>query len=63
MELADLTISRTVATLIFCAACLAGYRYRQVWKAEGPRHLYWIYGAIAAIGLAVLAFIPLGAPG
>ncbi|QHQ35047.1 hypothetical protein [Algicella marina] len=48
-----------VATAIFVLACLAGYRYRHVWKAEGPRWQLWLFGAAAAVALLVLAFVPL----
>ena len=59
----DLTLSPFVATLIFCAVCLAGMRYRAVWKAEGPRYQYWLYGTIAAVGLLILGFVPMALPG
>ena len=49
------------ATLIFCVTCLAGYQYRKVWKTEGPRYQYWVFGLIAASGLLVLGFVPIAA--
>ncbi|WP_288926574.1 hypothetical protein [uncultured Maritimibacter sp.] len=52
-----------VATIIFVIACIAGYGYRRVWKAEGARWKLWVYGVIAAAALLVLAFIPLSTPG
>lgn len=51
------------ATALFVVACLAGYRYRRVWKSEGPRWQLWLFGGIAAAGLLILAFVPLSAPG
>lgn len=56
----DLVLTRFWATLLFCATCLAGYQYRRVWKAEGARILYWVFGGIAAAGLLILGFVPLG---
>lgn len=51
------------ATIIFCVACLSGFQYRRVWKAEGPRYQYWVFGIIAAVGLLTLAFVPLATQG
>ncbi|MCT4557112.1 MAG: hypothetical protein N4A61_03525 [Pelagimonas sp.] len=48
-----------MATVIFVITCLCGVQYRRVWKAEGPRYQYWIYGICAAAGLLVLGFFPL----
>ncbi|KMW56214.1 hypothetical protein AIOL_001166 [Candidatus Rhodobacter oscarellae] len=62
MDFGSLSLSPAVATILFCVTCLAGYRYRQVWKAEGPRYQYWIFGGIAAAGLLALGFIPLDLP-
>ncbi|KJZ22441.1 hypothetical protein [Tritonibacter mobilis] len=55
----ELTLSSTSATLLFVIACLAGYRYRSVWKNEGPRFQLWIFGLIAAACLLSLGFVPL----
>ncbi len=62
MDLGSLTLSPALATLIFCLTCLAGYRYRRVWKTEGPRVQYWIFGLLAATGLLTLGFIPIELP-
>lgn len=57
--MSQLALSSPVATVIFVLACIFGYQYRRVWKAEGPRYLLWIYGALTAAGLLVLGFVPL----
>ncbi|MEM6727260.1 MAG: hypothetical protein AAF618_02055 [Pseudomonadota bacterium] len=54
-----LTLTPALATAIFVAACLAGMRYRAVWKAEGPRWQLWVTGVMAAACLLTVAFIPL----
>ena len=56
-----LTLSPLMATSLFVIACLAGYRYRSVWKAEGPRGQLWIFGLIAAVILLVLGLVPIKA--
>ncbi|KPN63471.1 hypothetical protein XMM379_001196 [Aliiroseovarius sp. xm-m-379] len=63
MEVAtdSLMLSSFWATIIFVLACLCGYQYRRVWKAEGPRWQLWVFGGLAASALAVLAFVPLSA--
>jgi len=63
MDIGDLTLSPLAATAIFCATCLAGHRYRRVWKAEGPIYQYWLFGLIAACGLLILGFVPIRIPG
>jgi hypothetical protein len=55
----DLSLTTSMATVIFVITCLCGVQYRRVWKAEGPRYQYWIYGICAAAGLLVLGFFPL----
>lgn len=55
----DFVLSPGWATAIFFASCLCGYQYRRVWKAEGPRYQYWLFGGLAAAGLMVLGFVPL----
>jgi len=56
--LTDLSLTPAVATVLFVIACLAGYRYRSVWKAEGPRSQLWLFGLIAAVSLLTLGFLP-----
>ena len=51
------------ATTLFVIACLAGYRYRAVWKTEGPRWQLWLFGIIAAAGLLTLGFVPIAVSG
>ncbi|WP_204218508.1 hypothetical protein [Loktanella sp. S4079] len=58
--MADLTLSPTLATVIFVLGCWGGHRYRSVWKSEGPKWKLWLYGLIAASALLTVAFIPLG---
>ncbi|MEX0284798.1 MAG: hypothetical protein AB3N23_09320 [Paracoccaceae bacterium] len=49
--------------MVFVMACLAGHRYRRVWKAEGPRWQLWLYGLLTASGLILLALVPLNLSG
>ena len=56
----ELALTPVTATLLFVVACLAGYRYRSVWKAEGPRWQLWVFGLVAAVALLTLGFLPLG---
>ena len=53
-----ITLSPLAATAIFVVAVIAGYQYRRIWKAEGPRWQLWIAGLIAAICLLTVAFLP-----
>ncbi|EEX14628.1 conserved hypothetical protein [Citreicella sp. SE45] len=55
----ELALTPFTATLVFVVACLAGYRYRSVWKAEGPRWQLWVFGLVAAVALLVLGFLPM----
>jgi hypothetical protein len=59
----DLVLTPTLATVLFVLACVAGYRYRHVWRVEGPRWQLWLYGVTAALALLVLAFVPLATGG
>ncbi|NQZ73828.1 MAG: hypothetical protein HRT60_12255 [Dinoroseobacter sp.] len=56
-----LTVQLTpaIATVIFVLACLSGYQYRRVWKAEGPRWQLWVFGIFTAAALLFLGFVPL----
>ncbi|MEM6480240.1 MAG: hypothetical protein AAF922_00030 [Pseudomonadota bacterium] len=54
-------LTPVIATAIFVLACLAGHRYRKVWKAEGPRWQLWVWGLAAALCLLTLGFLPLRA--
>lgn len=53
-----ITLSPLTATAIFVVAVVAGYQYRRIWKAEGPRWQLWIAGLVAAICLLTVAFLP-----
>nr|WP_247742718.1 hypothetical protein [Shimia sp. R9_1] len=54
----DLILSPVVATVLFVLACLAGHRYRRVWKEEGPRWQLWLFGLVAASCLLLVALLP-----
>ena len=54
-----LSLSPLAATLVFAAGCLMGHRYRNVWKAEGPRWQLWLFGTGAGAAFLTLAFLPL----
>lgn len=56
-------LTPVLATTIFVLACLSGYQYRRVWKAEGPRWQLWVFGLLAAAGLLILGFVPLSEGG
>ena len=58
---ANLSLTPLTATAVFLVAVLAGYRYRRVWKTQGPAWQAWLYGSIAAACLLALGFIPLKA--
>ncbi|WP_420548063.1 hypothetical protein [Curvivirga sp.] len=52
------TLTSLSATIIFVIACLAGFQYRRVWKAEGPKWQLWLFGLIAAACLLIVGFMP-----
>lgn len=56
-----IVLTPTTATVLFVIAVVAGYRYRAVWKAEGPAWQAWLFGSVAAFCLLVLGFVPLEA--
>jgi len=53
-----MTLTSLTATLLFVLACLSGYQYRRVWVKEGPRWQLWLFGVLAGVCLALVAFIP-----
>lgn len=59
----DISLTPAVALVLFVIACLSGYGYRRVWKAEGPRWQLWVYGLVAAGTLLTLGFVPMAVPG
>ncbi len=61
VRLSEITLTPVSATALFVIACLAGYRYRHVWKTEGPRRQLWLYGLVAGVALLILGFVPLRA--
>ncbi|MEM9012086.1 MAG: hypothetical protein AAGE18_12715 [Pseudomonadota bacterium] len=54
-----LTLTPVSATALFVLAVIAGYRYRRVWKQQGPAWQAWLFGSVAAACLLALGFIPL----
>lgn len=54
-----MSLSAPLATALFVVACLAGYRYRSLWKRDGPRAALWLAGLVAAGCLLVLALVPI----
>ncbi|UUX49298.1 hypothetical protein NUH88_18080 [Nisaea acidiphila] len=57
--MADFYLTPITATVLFVVAVISGYRYRRVWKTEGPAWQAWLYGSIAAGALLSLGFLPL----
>lgn len=49
------------ASALVVLAVLAGHRYRKNWQLEGPVWKAWLYGVVAGLALAALAFVPLKA--
>jgi len=54
-----LYLTPSVATAVFVVACVAGYRYRSVWKSEGPAWQLWLWGLMAGICLLTVGFLPM----
>ena len=59
LGLDGLVLTPTTAVAALVAGVLAGYRYRHVWRTEGPAWQAWLYGTIAAACLLALSFLPL----
>lgn len=59
----DVTLTPAMATGIFVLACWGGYQYRRVWKTAGPTWQLWVYGAVAALSLIAVGFLPLSQTG
>ncbi|MEM9172535.1 MAG: hypothetical protein AAGA84_07510 [Pseudomonadota bacterium] len=59
MRPSDLTLTPTVALIVFVIAVWAGYRFRHVWKHGDSPAKTWAYGLIAAIGLLIVALVPM----
>ncbi|HBQ37042.1 MAG TPA: hypothetical protein DD729_09470 [Rhodobacteraceae bacterium] len=55
----QLSIAPWLATILFIIAVIAGYKYRAVWKSEGPAWQAWLFGIIAGVCLLSLGFIPI----
>ena len=58
-KLLTVQLTPAIATVIFVLACLSGYQYRRIWKAEGPRWQLWFFGIFTAAALLFLGFVPL----
>ncbi|MEO0975480.1 MAG: hypothetical protein AAFX85_20510 [Pseudomonadota bacterium] len=54
-----LTLTPLTATGVFVLACLAGFRYRRVWKQGGPAWQKWLFGVTAGGCLMALGFLPI----
>lgn len=54
----EVSLTPISATCLFLVAVIAGYRYRSVWKTEGPAWQAWVFGSIAGLSLLALGFIP-----
>ncbi|MEM6896309.1 MAG: hypothetical protein AAF576_02960 [Pseudomonadota bacterium] len=55
----EIMLTPALATVLFVIACVAGMRYRAVWKAEGPRWQLWLFGSVAGVCLLVVGLVPL----
>ncbi|MEM9839532.1 MAG: hypothetical protein AAF830_10325 [Pseudomonadota bacterium] len=53
-----LTLPPALAVALFTIGVVAGYRYRQNWKDEGPGWKSWAYGVTVAICFGSVAFLP-----
>lgn len=60
--LSGFILTPPIAVTIFVAACVSGYQFRRIWKAEGPTWQLWVWGTASAVGLLVLGFTPLVVP-
>ena len=59
--MSEISLQPAIATAIFVIACLSGYQYRRVWKAEGPQWQLWLFGLTAALSLLAVGFLPMQA--
>jgi hypothetical protein len=59
----EFVLSPWLATGLFVLACLAGHRYRRVWKEEGSRWQLWLFGLTAALCLLIVGLMPLSTNG
>lgn len=51
-----------IAVIVFVVAVVAGHQYRKSWKSAGPAWRAWLFGAVAALCLLIVAFAPLRHP-
>ena len=59
----DLILTPPLATLIFVCGCLAGVRFRRIWKEEGPVWQLWVFGLATAAAFLTVGFVPLAGAG
>lgn len=57
----DLHLTPLTGALIVFVVVVCGHRFRLAWKEQAPgwQRRAWLYGIPAAIGLLLLAFLPL----
>ncbi|MFK7966002.1 MAG: hypothetical protein AB8C46_18735 [Burkholderiaceae bacterium] len=57
----DLYLTPLAGTLVFVVAVICGHRFRLAWKRQdaGWQMRAWCFGSMAALGLLILAFVPL----
>ncbi|MEO1041489.1 MAG: hypothetical protein AAFX52_04295 [Pseudomonadota bacterium] len=54
-----MSLTPMTATAFFIVGVLAGYQYRKNWKLEGPAWKSWVFGSVAGLCLATVAFVPM----
>lgn len=57
----SLHLTPTSGTIVVVMAVICGHRFRLAWKNQEPgwQKRAWFFGPLAALGLLVLAFVPL----
>ncbi len=59
--MSELYLTPPIAALIFFFVVVCGHNFRMAWKQQLPgwQRRAWVFGIPAAIGLFMLAFLPL----